>query len=308
MPQARTPTTSPSIVSFCPSPPRPSTAGPTYNPIPPTSQPLLHPISAAAKPKPKPLTGLPTQPGVPTLYHVDSSNTYTEVVPQRFSTYYENIADADIPLPADFSAIAGNALAQSRADLDDDKKAQVSWACEGDAAVPADKDRAAFPEQTCSTHLQALVYFPDCVEEATLNSTYSSALYYTDNWCPEGWMRIPRLRFSIRYDLRKIVPEGWEGPAPLQLASGSSFSMHGDFINGWFDDAAESMLEVAREKREFGMVDGAHGEGKSGPTCQAVDADPSGGTSDREESLAMMGMRRAARRVRGFVGRRAARN
>ncbi|KKY27426.1 putative short-chain dehydrogenase [Diplodia seriata] len=200
---------------------------------------------------------------VPTLYHVSGSSR-TEIVPQRFSTYYENILYADAPIPQDFSAIAGSALASSQAELDS-KTVGLSWFCEGDDA-PADKEAAAFPTSTCSTHLQTILMFPDCVEPSSLNATYSASSFRTTNYCPAGWNRIPRLRFSIRYDLRKILPDGWSGAPPLELSSGPSYSMHGDFINGWFEDAAQNMFDYAKDKREFARVDGARGDGKSGPT------------------------------------------
>ncbi|KAF9637442.1 protein of unknown function DUF1996 [Lasiodiplodia theobromae] len=242
---------------------------------------------------------------VPTLYHVDGSSR-TEIKPMRFSTYYENILYADAPIPQDFSVIAGNALATSQAELDD-KNVGLSWFCEGDSA-PADKEAAAFPTSTCSTHLQTIFRFHDCVEPTSLNSTYSASSFKTENYCPEGWNRIPRLRFSIRYDLRKILPDGWSGAPPLELASGPSFSMHGDFINGWFEDAAQNMFDNAKDKREFAQVDGEHGDGKSGPTCTATDADPNGGTDDYETSLTMMSKvkRVVARKTRGFMERRMA--
>ncbi|KAL1623103.1 hypothetical protein SLS54_004589 [Diplodia seriata] len=243
---------------------------------------------------------------VPTLYHVSGSSR-TEIVPQRFSTYYENILYADAPIPQDFSAIAGSALASSQAELDS-KTVGLSWFCEGDDA-PADKEAAAFPTSTCSTHLQTILMFPDCVEPSSLNATYSASSFRTTNYCPAGWNRIPRLRFSIRYDLRKILPDGWSGAPPLELSSGPSYSMHGDFINGWFEDAAQNMFDYAKDKREFARVDGARGDGKSGPTCVAADADPEHGTDDYEESLSMMGKARRAvgRKVRGFAERRMAR-
>ncbi|EOD51651.1 putative short-chain dehydrogenase protein [Neofusicoccum parvum UCRNP2] len=239
---------------------------------------------------------------VPTLYVVDG-NTRTEVPPMRFSTYYENILYADAPIPQDFSVIAGSATATSQSELSSDTGLQ--WFCEGDDGE--DKDDAAFPTTTCSTHLQTIFYFHDCVDPSSLNSTYSSGSYGNSNYCPTGYNRIPRLRFSIRYDLRKLLPDGWSGAPPLELASGPSYSMHGDFINGWFEDAATSMLTVAADKREFAQVDGEHGDGKSGPTCVAADADPSGGTDDYDTAVSMMGkkLRRALRRARSVMDRRA---
>lgn len=70
---------------------------------------------------------------------------------------------------------------------------------------------------------------------------------------------------------------------------GEGYCLHGDFINGWFDDAAQNMLK-ATSGRQWMRVDGAKGQGKAGASCQAKDADPSGGTSDYIKSVEMMKM------------------
>lgn len=93
--------------------------------------------------------------------------------------------------------------------------------------------------------------------------------------------RVPQLRFSVRFDTSEALPDGWSGDAPLELASGPSYSWHGDFINGWLEEAAENML-LATDKREWQYVDGPL---KEAPACTAEDADPENGTDDYEESL-----------------------
>jgi hypothetical protein len=107
--------------------------------------------------------------------------------------------------------------------------------------------------------------------------------------------RIPQLRFSIRYDLRKLLPNGWSGTPPLELACGSSYCWHGDFINGWVPEAAVNMLK-ATDKREFMQVDGLLGGGKDGSKCglkYAHDQDPNHGTSDWATSVKMMSSKRS---------------
>lgn len=113
--------------------------------------------------------------------------------------------------------------------------------------------------------------------------------------------RIPRLRFSIRYDLRRIIPDGWEGTAPLQLSCGEigdGYCMHGDFINGWFEDAAQNMLKDMPNPRDFFEVNGAHGTGATKADCVPADADPDNGTSDYKESVQMMNTKAARAGVR----------
>ncbi|KAL3421226.1 hypothetical protein PVAG01_07671 [Phlyctema vagabunda] len=224
----------------------------------------------------------------PTLYYTGAGEDYTPVAPMRFSAYYEEIGAAEIPIPENYQLVVGNSSGTTQADVDA-TGSQAQWFCEGDTA-PADKQAAAFPETTCSTHLQHLLYFHDCVNPDDLSQhSYSGRNNLPNtNRCPTGQKRIPRLRFSIRYDLRKVIPNGWSGPPPLVLASGSSFSAHGDFINGWDTEALTNML-AATDKKEYAYVAGSLQSGSGGdPTCDATDADPSGGTSDYLESLTMM--------------------
>ena len=99
--------------------------------------------------------------------------------------------------------------------------------------------------------------------------------------------RMPRLRFSIRYDLRKVIPEGWEGEPPSELSCESSYCFHADFINEWLPEAAENMFKED-SKRAFAGVDGPLGEYKDCSSCEAQNAEPEHGTSDRAESKRMV--------------------
>ncbi|KAJ6101472.1 hypothetical protein N7499_001102 [Penicillium canescens] len=229
---------------------------------------------------------------VPTLYLVqDEDNTHIPITPMRFSAYYEGLESAEIAIPQDYKDVAGNASATSQEHVE--KSAGISWFCEGDD-TDEDKDDAAFPTKTCSTHLQTLLLFHDCVNPDTLESAYSGNPQvnsgYGENWCPAGMSRMPQLRFSIRYDLRSLLPDGWSGPPPLALACGTSYCSHGDFINGWLPEAAENML-LSPSKREYFAVDGPLGGASDGSVCgaeNARDRDPTHGTSDYVESLKMM--------------------
>ncbi|KAH8881028.1 hypothetical protein GQ53DRAFT_832724 [Thozetella sp. PMI_491] len=219
---------------------------------------------------------------VPTLYYTGGSE-YQPIAPMRFSAYYENIGDAEMAIPENYMLVVGNSSGTTQADVDATASG-AQWFCEGDDA-PADKEAAAFPTTTCSTHLQHLLYFHDCInpDDVTEHSYSGRANAANANRCPTGHKRIPQLRFSIRYDLRKVISAGWSGQPPLALASGNSFSAHGDFINGWDTDALENML-LASEKREYAYVNGS----RSAASCTPTDADPGNGTSDYETSLTMM--------------------
>ena len=226
---------------------------------------------------------------VPTvLYTSDSGKTYAPVPVSRFSAYY-NLGEtpAEVPIPQDLQMVAGVATASTQAAMDADAKSE--WFCEGGPSSALDVN--GFPSQTCTTHLQQLLYFPQCVNTDTLETAYKDRAHGTENWCPQGMKAMPQLRFSIRYDLRKVLPGGWTGTAPIKLASGTAWSSHGDFINGWTEEAATNMVAATSEKQHFAAVNGALGAYNAGSTCKAQDAEPQLGTSDYAESVAAMAKR-----------------
>jgi hypothetical protein len=224
----------------------------------------------------------------------------------RFSAYY-SLGDnkAAGPIPNNVRIVAGNTDAKTKAEQF--PEANSEWFCEGDSGIALDAN--GFPSKTCSTHLQQLLYFPNCVNEATLETAYKRGrpgAYYE---CPAGMRSMPQLRFSIRYDLRKALPNGWSGTAPIKLACGNAFCSHGDFINGWTEDAGLSLVEATSSKNSFISVTGKLGADGTKPTCTPKDADPNNGVSTYAESAAILGQRAVAvvgelvRRVpRGLLG------
>lgn len=108
---------------------------------------------------------------------------------------YYNLGEtpAEVPIPQDLKMGAGSASATTPDASPADAK--VEWFCEGDSGIAADAN--GFPSSTCSTHLQTLLYFPQCVNVDTLKTAYKSRSYGTDNYCPEGSSSMPQLRFSM---------------------------------------------------------------------------------------------------------------
>jgi len=152
----------------------------------------------------------------PTLFYVNGTN-HIEVNPSMFSTYYENIDKAEIPYPEDFFVIAGNASAESQADVDE-RTTGITWWCENGPEDRQNRPRAAMPRVTCSGNIQAILRFPDCVDPKDIKKYgYVAA---NGGRCAAGMKRIPQLRFSIRYNVRKLIPGGWNGVPPLKLACG----------------------------------------------------------------------------------------
>lgn len=237
--------------------------------------------------------------GIPTLYyHPNATSTPIEVNPGMFSTYYENIDSAEIPFPTNFFAIAGNASAKSQADVDE-RTTGLTWWCENGPEDRRGRDRALMPRVTCSGNIQVILRFPDCVDTSAVppagtNQRWKVAYAAANGGrCPAGMKRIPQLRFSVRYNVRGLIRNGWNGVPPLKLSCsdtmGDGYCFHGDFINGWFDDAQVNLL-AAKSRTKWSSIDGARGTGKAGNGgCKPVDRDPTGGTSDYAKSLVMMG-------------------
>ncbi|KAH7389462.1 hypothetical protein DE146DRAFT_163823 [Phaeosphaeria sp. MPI-PUGE-AT-0046c] len=219
---------------------------------------------------------------VPTvLYTADGGKTHAPVPVSRFSAYY-NLGEtpAEVPIPQDLQMVAGDASATTK-----DKmiaSAASEWFCEGDAASPLDAN--GFPSKGCSTHLQQLLLFPQCVDPETLKTGYKDR---RGGACPAGMKSMPQLRFSIRYDLRKVLPQGWTGTAPVKLACGPAWCSHGDFVNGWTEEAAKNMLATTMEKQKFSYAGGSLQK----KSCAPKDADPAHGTSDYAKSVAVMAKR-----------------
>ncbi|KZL85699.1 oxidoreductase [Colletotrichum incanum] len=226
---------------------------------------------------------------IPTpLFTKDNGKTYQPIPVARFSAYY-NLGEspAEVAIPQNLKMVAGDANAVSANQVPKDSKAE--WFCEGGGGGALDAN--GFPSQTCGTHLQQLLYFPSCVNTKTLETAYKSRNHGTANWCPMGMNSMPQLRFSIRYNLRKVLPNGWSGNSPFKLACGPAWCSHGDFINGWTEESAQNMVSTTYDKRAFFGVNGALGNFKDYAKCKATDADPSHGTGNYAESVAAMNKR-----------------
>ncbi|KAL4879266.1 hypothetical protein BJY04DRAFT_220386 [Aspergillus karnatakaensis] len=222
---------------------------------------------------------------VPTLYHVDG-DTFTEVPIFKFSTYYTN-SFAEIAIPQDCAMISGNASAKSQTEAENPYN-DLEWFCEG--SEERESDIAKMPTSTCDQHLQVNLVFPSCVNP---NSIAEYDFPDDSNNCPEGMLRIPQIRYRVLYDTKKVAPDGWSGTAPFQLSCsdtpGDGYCFHADFINGWFEDAAENMLIKGGGGYNDGQfIAGEHGSEAVEASCIPADQDPENGTSDYLTSLEMM--------------------
>ncbi|KAL3467178.1 hypothetical protein BJX64DRAFT_249002 [Aspergillus heterothallicus] len=221
----------------------------------------------------------------PTLYYVDGE-TFTEVPIFKFSTYYTN-SYSELAIPQDFAMISGNASAKTQAEADNPYN-DLEWFCEG--SEERETDIAKMPTSTCDQHLQVNLVFPSCVNP---DNIMEYDFPDDSNYCPDGMLAIPQLRYRVLYDTKKVAPNGWSGAAPFQLSCsdtpGDGYCFHADFINGWFEDAAENMLIRGGGGYDDGQfIAGEHGSVAAQASCTATDQDPDNGTSDYSTSLEMM--------------------
>lgn len=104
---------------------------------------------------------------------------------------------------------------------------------------------------------------------------------------------VPQLRFGVWYDTKSVFPNDWSGDAPFQLfcgnAPGNVYCMHGDFINGWYEDALENVVVQGGGKYTDGQfIASAHASALGEVECTPTDADPGNVTSDYLESVAVI--------------------
>jgi hypothetical protein len=205
-----------------------------------------------------------------------------------FGTYY-TAAYSEIPVPPNFSMISGKASAQTQADAAHPEN-RLGWYCEETPGV-YESEQAKMPTKACQQHLRFTLLFPNCVNPENISEyAFSDS---TTNKCPSGMKRMPQLRYSARYDVKKVAPNGWNGNAPFQLSCGNTpgagYCMHGDFINGWYEDAALDMLTGDGNGRDDGrFISGSHGSSAAKASCTPTDQDSASGTSDYWTSVEMM--------------------
>ncbi|KAK3703258.1 hypothetical protein LTR37_014598 [Vermiconidia calcicola] len=139
----------------------------------------------------------------------------------------------------------------------------------------------------------ASIPFPENLQmlAETLEYAYKDGEPGSYHECPSGMQAMPQLRFSIRYDMREVVPNGWSGTAPVQLACGPAWCSHGDFINGWTEESGQALVDAPSLKDEYLSVNGALGNDGDTMSCGATDADPEHGTGDYAESVEVMSKR-----------------
>ena len=156
------------------------------------------------------------------------------VTPTRSVAYYRPAPDVDPTLvrnyPPDLRVVAGDMTATEPQDTD-----LVGWACGGSSLHLADP-----PTCPASAPLTGVITFPDCWDGQRTDSDdhMSHMANSTEGRCPETHpVHVPQLTFAITYPI-------WGGGHDLTLASGSTRSLHSDFVNAWDSEALGREIEL----------------------------------------------------------------
>ena len=156
------------------------------------------------------------------------------VRPEEVAVYYRaapGVPRAEVrAMPTGLAMIGGNADAQTPQAGD-----ATGWTC-GSASTLSDVPPTCDP----TAPLRLVVTFPDCWDGVHLDSEdhHAHLRYSLGGRCPSTHpVHIPQLAASFKFPI--------SGPGHvLTLASGSIYSAHADFLNGW--DPAGLQHEIAQ--------------------------------------------------------------
>jgi hypothetical protein len=159
---------------------------------------------------------------VPTLY-LDGR----PVKPASIGVYHKLKTATEIhPFPAGLRMVAGNAAAFRPQDIH--VAYWTCWMTRGPfSAIPKCPSKPAGFDGRLS-YLTLHVVFPDCWDGVHLDSPdhHSHMAYSNYGTCPASHpVQVPGLQYVIEYPIL--------GGPGVSLASGSQYSGHGDFMNGW---------------------------------------------------------------------------
>lgn len=165
---------------------------------------------------------------VPALYQGANA-----VLPQGATIYYRRGTVAEVsPFPNNLRMIAGDASATSPQSM-----RVTSWSCGADSGVDRSSTVPTCPDARGS-FLRLHIRFPECWDGRRLDSAdhKSHMAYATRAGCPSTHpVEVPQITQIYRYPSR-----GGEG---FSLASGSQYSGHADFVNGWKPGALKKLVE-----------------------------------------------------------------
>ena len=164
---------------------------------------------------------------VPTLF--ERGRPVTPDVVTIYYTVEPELAPRLRPFPADLRIVAGDARERGRV-----PGAPNVWSCQG-ADVESQPTIVRCPP---GHQLELILNFPGCWDGRRSDSRdHQSHMAFTKGGaCPASHpVVVPQLQFKIRWPTR--------GGRRVRLATGSGYSAHGDFMNGWSDRALQARID-----------------------------------------------------------------
>ena len=156
------------------------------------------------------------------------------VEPKSSTAYYRPAPGVDPTavrnFPADLRVVAGDMAAEEPQPTD-----LVGWAC-----GTSSRHHSTPPSCPASAPLTAVITFPDCWDGRRTDSEdhRSHMANSTDGACPSTHpVHVPQLTFAITYP---ISGHGHD----LTLASGSTLTLHSDFMNAWDSEGLGREIEL----------------------------------------------------------------
>ena len=148
------------------------------------------------------------------------------VVPKQLNAYYRaapGIDPADVvPFPFGIAIITGDMMSTVPQEGE-----ATGWTCGTSSKLTDD-----VPECPASAHLHLVLTFQDCWDGTHLDSVdhKSHVTYSKDGACPDSHpVHLPQLTVTVEFPIY--------GPGhDLSLASGNTYSAHGDFFNAWIPE------------------------------------------------------------------------
>jgi hypothetical protein len=133
--------------------------------------------------------------------------------------YRKSVSAPIVAHPAGLMLIAGSSKATTA-----QATSIVSWSCTGSNSPGSTAPSACRNRQ----QLVATIRFPECWDGKNLDSAdHKSHVSYASNGvCAAGTVALPQIEMRVIYPRIANV-------STLSLSSGSIFSMHADFFNGW---------------------------------------------------------------------------
>lgn len=156
------------------------------------------------------------------------------VTPLGLVAYYRPAPGVDPaslqPFPAGLKMLAGNSMADGPQAIE-----VAAWTCGSSSDL-----QTSPPDCPADTPLRVRLTFADCWDGQHLDSDDHRAhvAASVDGHCPKSHpVPMPQLTLTVRYPISGAGHD-------LTLASGPTFTVHGDFFNAWDEKALTSQIDL----------------------------------------------------------------